>query len=413
MLKALYWRLPKSKKLPSDQDKEALDLFLKSGQALTWVDSDRQFLIMPLFFRHINKFDLYKIPKLPEYLLDFSTTCSAHGIFWLSKRYIDISKRFIPEDEVATRIKRTLAQNFLLCYQADWKKITDFNHEILNDSLRIGDLLHAELLLWIECLVKGGQGQFKHLMKLVDKSYEIGDIYAYDQSIIHARLHKVDYLVNTRQLHEAISESQQGILFTREIGNEFNQIMFFGLKAEAQQLSGDPEGAHETIKQATELYEKQQIVLMPVFCAPYFTARFFVGVCQLQHAIRSKNTTDMANIRRHACKSGQAAVKMSRKYAPYRTKVMRLMGLYNWLIGKQRKALNWWDKAIQEGEHLDARPELSRTYFEVGKRLMEANSKYSSLNGIEAKAFLEKARMMFTDMDFQWDLEQLEKVISI
>ena len=50
---------------------------------------------------------------------------------------------------------------------------------------------------------------------------------------------------------------------------------------------------------------------------------------------------------------------------------------------------------------------------ELGYRRDTFELVLEELNGIEAKAFLEKARMMFTDMDFQWDLEQLEKVISI
>jgi hypothetical protein len=32
------------------------------------------------------------------------------------------------------------------------------------------------------------------------------------------------------------------------------------------------------------------------------------------------------------------------------------------------------------------------------------------LNGITAEEFLEKARVLFEEMDLKWDLEQLEKV---
>ena len=52
---------------------------------------------------------------------------------------------------------------------------------------------------------------------------------------------------------------------------------------------------------------------------------------------------------------------------------------------KQGKALKWWDRTIKEGERLGARPDLSRTYFEVGKRLLEPHSKYKELNGIRGQ----------------------------
>ena len=56
------------------------------------------------------------------------------------------------------------------------------------------------------------------------------------------------------------------------------------------------------------------------------------------------------------------------------------------------------------------RLELSRTYFEVGKRLLEPKSKYKELDGIKAWDYLEKAGMMFEMMDLQWDLDELEKL---
>jgi len=86
------------------------------------------------------------------------------------------------------------------------------------------------------------------------------------------------------------------------------------------------------------------------------------------------------------------------------------LGAHYWLIGKQDKALKWWDKSIQEGERLAARPDLSRTYFEVGKRLLEPESKYKKLNGIDAKGYLAKARNMFKEMGLERDLDELERI---
>jgi hypothetical protein len=103
-------------------------------------------------------------------------------------------------------------------------------------------------------------------------------------------------------------------------------------------------------------------------------------------------------------------IRKSGKVAGDRTEALRLMGTYYWLIHKQRKGLKWWSKSIQEGERLGARPELSRTYMEVGKRLLEPDSKYKDLNGIGAEEYLNKARTMFQEMNLQWDLDELERI---
>jgi hypothetical protein len=42
----------------------------------------------------------------------------------------------------------------------------------------------------------------------------------------------------------------------------------------------------------------------------------------------------------------------------------------------------------------------------------EPNSPYQELNGISAAEYLNKAKAMFEEMDLQWDLEQLENLIT-
>ena len=86
------------------------------------------------------------------------------------------------------------------------------------------------------------------------------------------------------------------------------------------------------------------------------------------------------------------------------------MGRYYWLIGKQGKALKWWDKSIQEGERLGARPDLSRTYFEVGRHLLEPQTNTKKLGGITGQGYLEKARTLFQEMDLQLDLDELDRI---
>jgi hypothetical protein len=128
---------------------------------------------------------------------------------------------------------------------------------------------------------------------------------------------------------------------------------------------------------------------------------------------QSKNISTNLQIkkqRRRTLRTGRKMVRKSSKAFGERTEALRLMGTYYWVIGKKRRALNWWKKSMGQGERLGARPELSRTYMEVGKRLLEPDSKYRELNGIGAEEYLNKARTMFQEMDLQWDLDELEKV---
>jgi hypothetical protein len=128
--------------------------------------------------------------------------------------------------------------------------------------------------------------------------------------------------------------------------------------------------------------------------------------------MKAGNQSEIKKNRKSAFSTGSKAVKNSKKAHVYRTEALRLMGTYYWLIGEQRKAIKLWGKSIQEGEGLGARVEVSRTYFEVGKRLLEEKSKYKELTGIKAEEYLAKAKTMFEEMDLQWDLDQLERIAA-
>jgi len=85
------------------------------------------------------------------------------------------------------------------------------------------------------------------------------------------------------------------------------------------------------------------------------------------------------------------------------------MGIFYWLKGKQKKAMKLWSRGIKHGKKFDEKPELSRTYFEVGRRLLEDNSLYNELDGIRADQYLDKAKTLFTKINFEWDLEELNR----
>ena len=48
--------------------------------------------------------------------------------------------------------------------------------------------------------------------------------------------------------------------------------------------------------------------------------------------------------------------------------------------------------------------------MEVGKRLLGPESKYKELNGVKTEEYLDKAKIMFEEMDLQWDLDELDRI---
>jgi tetratricopeptide (TPR) repeat protein len=171
---------------------------------------------------------------------------------------------------------------------------------------------------------------------------------------------------------------------------------------------GDIEKAEKSLKRADEIKPKEHAATVELIslCRSQLEYDLF----RLEGAIRKGNRSESIEFRKKTAKSSRMLLRVSRKGAQHRTESCKLTGVYYWLINKQKKALNWWHKAIEEGEHLGARVELARAYFEIGKRLLEPKSKYGMLDGIRADDYLHRARLLFEEMDLQWDLDELNRV---
>lgn len=55
---------------------------------------------------------------------------------------------------------------------------------------------------------------------------------------------------------------------------------------------------------------------------------------------------------------------------------------------------------------------LSRACFETGKFLSDPKTKQNQLIDHSGKYYLEKAKVMFEEMDLRWDLEEYRKYLN-
>ena len=125
---------------------------------------------------------------------------------------------------------------------------------------------------------------------------------------------------------------------------------------------------------------------------------------------QSERKVEFLQCRKKALITAKKAIKFSRKIAADTTESYKLMGTYNWIIGRQKRAIKFWKMSIKAGEKLGARLELSRTFFEIGKRLSEKESRYKEMNGISFRQYLLMANELFKEMGLEWDLRILERI---
>ena len=399
-------------KIPSQRDNEIFELFYIRGSALIYFDNAAFFFDVISGFNKVCFVNWTKSPDATRLFLGTSGLFSFSGLsFTLAYKLLDICKSRMDQENIQNLMAFACMYDFTNTCSGDWDKIAPLKETLLKDALKKGDLFNATSYLFMISRMKIDAGDFENTQRVIDKISEIAVAYDYSLAAVNANFLITYLLLKKGQISETQKKAEQSIVFSGRHIMELYQQMLFSVKAEAQILLNDVEGAKESLLNAKKIIDQHKF-LAPAFMINYFRAQFMMDIYLLKEAMASNGRKSLSRLKKKAHHSGKRALNIYKKYAPDCVETLQLMGEYYWLVGKQNKAFKWWDKAIKKGEELGTRPDLSRTYFQIGKSLLEPDSKTRELNSITAEEYLEKARTMFEEMDLQWDLDELDKVMA-
>ncbi|MDY6790683.1 MAG: hypothetical protein SWH54_05375 [Thermodesulfobacteriota bacterium] len=237
---------------------------------------------------------------------------------------------------------------------------------------------------------------------------KIWEAYEYQNATGNKYFITIKLLLKRRKIKDALAEAEKGISFQYERGEELRALHFLGLKSIIQILQQDLNGANISFKQVEEIISKKGRV-STYYIISYFMGRLLFDLNLLEKAIHSETRVTISKQKKKAYASAKKALKTANKCSLDKTEALKLMGTFFWLINKQKKALKYWQDSIYVGKKIGSSVELSRTYFEVGKRLFEQKSTFDQLNKIKRKDYLLKARSAFQTMNLQQDLQELNR----
>jgi len=405
----LYSPIRLKTRVPDLGELEACNLMAMKLTCLAAIDWKRAEFEGVSWVKRFLDFDLPAIPQGLTWLSLNATGFIVGGYLPLGSRMIKYLNDITKNQD--TTLEYALPQTFLVMHEGSWSTIPVLNFSILDKALDKGEFWSSTIYLLVIGQIRLEQGRFEDAKIMADKLQEIGENYGYVRSRFLGKYLKAAIFIKTLSLRQALSEAKKGIVLSEQTGEKNTTIALIGHKAIAGTLVGQIDIAQASLK-AGELVISELRKIQVFWHTPFLLGQFITHLHLLKDAIGRDHHSRIQQQRKTTHRIATQVLEVSKKIALYRTWIFRLIGEYYWLIGKQKKAIKWWDKSIQEGERLGARPDLSRTYFEVGERLLEPHSKYKQLNGIDAKDYLEKAREMFQDMDLQWDLDQLDKIAS-
>jgi tetratricopeptide (TPR) repeat protein len=409
LLMALYLPSLKRKPIPTQKDAIVVELLYKKCFSLGIKDPKRYFFEFMYAYKEVSKFDLARLELGLEIFLGASALFTFSGVsFGLSRKILNSAKQEVQESDPKRSILYEYLDLWLNYFEGNWSNIRNWVEDLANKNLRIGEIFSAAQYLYWYGLLSIYRGSPDFAKSMVKELNEIVEVYDNDFARILKYELNTNLLMEYRRLKEAQSEVKQAIHFAQKAGLGIFLFDLFSYEVWINILMGDIEQAERSLQRANEIRPKENAA--PVELISLFRSQLEYHLCRLKEAIRNGDQQGSIGFRRQAAKSSRRLLRVSRKAAQHRTESYKLTGVYYWLTNKQKKALKWWHKAVEEGERLGARLELSRAYFEIGKRLLEPNSKHSMLNGIKAEDYLERARMLFEEMDLPWDLDELSRV---
>ncbi|MBU2514201.1 AAA family ATPase [bacterium] len=410
-LKSIYYPPKKQKTVLTDLDMQVMEILMKRGMSLIIFDLERTFIESILLFKLALRRDW------SGHQIGYNANVGMGALFILGGISFRIGQKAIEYVRTSIKIQDERVSPYLYEYMQEIYNICtgdlsdDFNESIVKDGCDLGDFFNVSAYLEWAGLRNVEKGDFKGADEMIEKLEILINEYGYahaqlDYYDVKSALHiqRFDYDKSTECINSAIRVSEK-------LGEDAFKISFLGQKLKAEIKNKSLDTADNTMSEAEKLIKKiGKNSVMPHWYSRYVIGAALYRLAKLENLLQSDEKSGLLSYKKLASKAIKEAEKTGKKYAPTRTQSLRIKAVYFWCINKQNKALKWFNKSIKEVERLGARPELSRTYFEIGKRLLEPKSKYKQLNGITAEEYLEKARVLFEEMGLKWDLEQLEKL---
>ncbi|MEN8250928.1 MAG: adenylate/guanylate cyclase domain-containing protein [Bacteroidota bacterium] len=407
----LYLPFLRWKRIPSTRDIEIFDLINQKGQSLAVTDAKRFFFELGFQLKHYIKFDLTKIKEGYDNFGAYSPVFSWSGIsFMLSRKILHVAKPKLDSNNARSVLAYKLFQLMHNIFSGDWETSEEYNDEMVNQNLKIGNIFFASAYVTWSGLVENERGRHSEVKRLRKRQIQIGKEYDHEFSIVCGYHLNGMTLLKFRKFQDKLNEVDEGINYTIKTGFNLYLLAQYTFKARMQILMEDIQAADRSLQKAKEIID--EVDTFPYYLSFFFVCRFARDLYLLEQSINTGNFKKYSKKNKVVLRSGKKAVRISRKVAFERIETYKLMGLYYWLMDRQKKACRWWHRSIHEGERLGARLELSRTYSEVGRRMIEPKSKFRELDGIKAEEYLEKAKEMFEEMDLQWDLDELDRIVT-
>ena len=395
----------RSRPAASAEQREIIDVMFRRGESQSTADPMRFVFDAVATIRKLSKVDPSTVPGAGGMYAGAVGIFSYSGVsFGVSRRFLALARRVgsatsEQDQPLFYRFARFL-HHFL---EGDWSAEHEIEEAVLEEGLREGRLFEVTSYLGLAAEKALRQGDFPTAgarIQLLDKIWEL---YEYEPAKLGRYALPFMLRLEQRRLREV---GEAADVYIQESPQELLHLAGLGYKARAQLLDGERDDAEATLARADEIVKKVGSPI-PYHRSSYLVARLCADLISLEAAAAAGDRGESRRLDRRSRRSGRAALRIVPKVSHWGPEAFRLAGRRAWLTGREAEAVRWWERSLAAGRHLGMRPEIARTYHEAGLRFAESR-RARELEGRDAAACLEEARMTFAALDLGWDLARLE-----
>lgn len=311
--------------------------------------------------------------------------------FDLSRRISAMAATLMREERRGELLTYRLMNYMRSYFEGRWDDPSGVDDELLQQVMRTGKVWDVDTFLGIDAEKQMDLGNYEAAERRIDMISRIVTDYGYAFAETNRIALPAFLAMHRRDLDSALSLVERYV----ERPEQLLHLFALGAKAKIQIFRNELEDAARTIERA-ETHLTRINRPTPYHVGSFHTARLHLGVLQLELAKQNRSSAPSRSALRRSIRE---ALRTASVMARIRTEVYRHVGTYHWLRGRQRRAQRWWGRSTAEATRLGARPELGRTYLEIGTRL----------GGSSGERHLDQASSIFTALGLDWDLQQTLK----
>ncbi len=390
---------------PPDNIETVYRMLLHKGEALTTVNPKRLFIesqfVVKLFMKYGISNSDYVLGILSEYSVFFSWM----GLFFkTAQKILEVAHKTGVSKDSVYWLQYRVGCKLYEFYAGKWQEDPEQEY-LYNLGLQKGAVWELSVCKAFDGFKLAERGYFTESMVIASSFFDLYDYFENSHARVQGyRLKSLNHLKKSK-FEEVIKTCGEGIEHTGKTDHLAVLQVLHCYRCIAHSMRNEMSEALNDLQEAEKLVQQTKIV-KSYFCE-YLLASCYYELALLKNK-PDKDKTDVHPL----LKQARLLIEKSKNVPSHRIHGYRLAALAYWMQYKQKKAFKYFEKSLLLAESLEAKPELARTCFELGKCLMNIKSKRKMLKSKNGNEYLLMAKRMFEDMDLQWDLKEYEKYME-